>query len=90
MKKIACDLCGSMDFVKENGMFICQGCGTKYTLEDAKSMMVEVEDNSADVPSAAASSVQGDNSVQQQISNLLFLAQSAFEADNCEDAEETD
>lgn len=84
MKKIVCDLCGSMDFVKENGMFICQGCGTKYTLEDAKSMMAEVEDNSADVSSAAASSVQ------QQISNLLFLAQSAFEADNCEDAEETD
>ena len=41
MKKIVCDLCDSTEFVKEGGMFICQGCGTKYSLEEAKSMMRE-------------------------------------------------
>ena len=34
-----CELCGSSDFVKANGMFVCQGCGTKYTAEEAKALM---------------------------------------------------
>ena len=31
MKKIVCELCDGTEFVKEGGMFVCQGCGTKYT-----------------------------------------------------------
>ena len=38
MKKICCELCGSNDFVKDGGMFVCQSCGTKYTLEEAKKL----------------------------------------------------
>ena len=34
MKKIVCELCDGTEFVKEGGMFVCQGCGTKYTAED--------------------------------------------------------
>lgn len=41
MKKICCELCGSNDFVKDGGMFVCQSCGTKYTLEEAKKLMIE-------------------------------------------------
>lgn len=33
---LTCELCGSTDFVKDNGLFVCQGCGTKYTLEEAQ------------------------------------------------------
>ncbi len=33
-----CELCGSNDFVKTDGMFVCQGCQTKYTLEEAKKL----------------------------------------------------
>ena len=36
-----CELCGGTSFVKEDGMFVCQGCGTKYTPEEAKSLMEE-------------------------------------------------
>ena len=41
MKAIKCEMCGSTDFVKEGGMYICQHCRTKYTVEEAKKLMVE-------------------------------------------------
>ncbi len=36
---LTCELCGSTDFVKDGGLFVCQGCGTKYTLEEAQRIM---------------------------------------------------
>ena len=41
MKALVCELCGSNDFVKEGDFFVCQSCGTKYSSEDAKKMMIE-------------------------------------------------
>jgi len=45
MKKIVCEMCESTDFVKEDGLFVCQGCGCKYSMEEAKKMMKEVGDD---------------------------------------------
>lgn len=42
MKQIVCDVCGSNDLVKEDGCFICQYCGAKYSPEEAKRLIVEV------------------------------------------------
>ena len=39
MAQLTCELCGSTQFVKDNGVFVCQGCGTKYTLEEARAML---------------------------------------------------
>ena len=41
MKKIVCEMCGSADLIKQEGVFICQSCGVKYSVEEAKKMMVE-------------------------------------------------
>lgn len=41
MKALVCEMCGSQDLVKTDGMYVCQNCGTKYTVEEAKKMMVE-------------------------------------------------
>ena len=41
MRKLVCEMCGSSDIVKEDGYFVCQSCGIKYTLEEAKKMMIE-------------------------------------------------
>lgn len=41
MKALVCEMCGSQDLVKTDSMFVCQNCGTKYTVEEAKKMMVE-------------------------------------------------
>lgn len=61
-------------------MFVCQGCGTKYTAEEAKSMMKEVEGG----PVVGAPAV---NPNQQQIENLLLLASNAYSASNNEETE---
>ena len=52
MKAIVCEMCGSQEFAKHDGMYVCQHCGTKYDPEEAKKLMVEVSgtvkvDNSA-------------------------------------------
>lgn len=33
---LKCEICGSTDFVKNDGMFVCQKCQMKYTAEEAK------------------------------------------------------
>ncbi len=83
MKKIVCELCEGMEFAKDGGMFICQGCGTKYTAEEAKAMMKEVEGDAAPVVTGAPAM----NPNQQQIDNLLVLASNAFEAGNNQECE---
>lgn len=39
MKELQCELCGSTDIIKQDGVFVCQSCNTKYSLEEAKKMM---------------------------------------------------
>ena len=41
MKQLTCEMCGSTDLMKQDGVFVCQSCGTKYSIEEAKKMMVE-------------------------------------------------
>ena len=40
MKRLTCEMCGSTDLVKQEGVFVCQSCGCKYSVEEAKKMMV--------------------------------------------------
>ena len=39
MGRIACELCGSADLIKQDGAFVCQSCGCKYSLEEVKKLM---------------------------------------------------
>ena len=41
LRALTCEMCGSTELIKQNGVFVCQACGTKYSLEEAKKMMVE-------------------------------------------------
>lgn len=41
MKQLVCEMCGSNDLIKDGGVFVCQSCGCKYSVEEAKRMMVE-------------------------------------------------
>ena len=79
MKQLTCEMCGSTDMLKENGMFVCQTCGTKYSVEDAKKMMVE---SSVDV---SGSTVKIDTS--SELENLYVLARRAKEDNNIENAQ---
>ena len=41
MQAIKCEMCNSIDVVKDGDYFVCQSCGTKYTVEAAKKLMLE-------------------------------------------------
>lgn len=41
MKQLTCEMCGSTNLVKQDGLFVCQSCGCKYSVEEAKKMMIE-------------------------------------------------
>lgn len=32
MKKLICEMCGSSELMKQEGVFVCQSCGTKYSV----------------------------------------------------------
>ena len=73
MKAFVCEMCGSQELVKQDGMYVCQHCGTKYDPEEAKKLMVEV-----------SGSVEIDNS--KKLEKLYVLARRAKDENNSEDA----
>lgn len=77
MKKLTCEMCGSTDLVKDGGVFVCQTCGCKYSVEEAKKMMIEGTVN-------VAGTVQVDDT--GKIQNYLELSQNAYESGNGETA----
>lgn len=39
MKVIKCEMCGNNELLNNDGLFVCQSCGTKYTVGAARIMM---------------------------------------------------
>ena len=78
MKRLTCEMCGSTDLVKQDGMFVCQTCGTKYSVEEAKKMMIE---GNVDV---SGSTVKVDSS--EELDNLYQIARRARDDNNSESA----
>jgi hypothetical protein len=89
MKKIICELCDCMEFSKIDGMFVCHECGTKYSLEEAKSMMREVEGAEPAIATSVAAPVSAPvvNQNQKQVENLYVLASTAYDASNNQECE---
>lgn len=78
MKTLRCEMCDSTDLVKEDGLFVCQYCGTKYSVEEAKKLMIE---GTVDV---TGSTVKVDNTAK--LDNLYKLARRAVETNNAKGA----
>ena len=78
MKQLTCEMCGSTDLMKQEGVFVCQTCGMKYSIEEAKKMMIE---GTVDVQGT----VKVDNSafVEKYLSN----ARRAYEKEDWEEVE---
>lgn len=78
MKRLVCEMCGSTDLIKENGVFVCQTCGCKYSVEEAKKMMIEgvVE---------VTGTVKVDNS--ENIEKLIINADRAYDDGRYKEAE---
>lgn len=75
MKQLTCEMCGGTDLLKQDGVFVCQTCGCKYSVEEARKMMGEVSSTPVEVKNAA------------QLENLLNLAKSSFTSKNYAQAE---
>ncbi len=41
MKAIKCEMCGSSEIIKKDGVYVCEHCGTKYSLEEAKKLLIQ-------------------------------------------------
>ena len=78
MKQLKCEMCGSVDMLKQDGVFVCQSCGTKYSVEEAKKMMVE---GTVEV----VGTVKVDESDKQE--NYYTMAENAYIANNKQEAE---
>lgn len=72
---LVCELCSGSNFVKEGGMFVCQDCGAKYSVEEARNLM-----SGGGAPAAPSANTE-------RLNNLLELAQDAFDNSNNEEAE---
>ncbi len=79
MKRLTCEMCGGTDIVKQDGVFVCQNCGMKYSVEEAKKMMIE---GTVEVKGT----VTVDNS--SMVGNYLSMAQNAYNSSNQVEAEQ--
>ena len=79
MKKIVCEMCGSNDLMKKDNVYVCESCGTKYSVEEAKKMMIE---GKVDVSGSKVKVHEKD-----KIKNFLMMANNAYDADNKKEAE---
>ena len=77
MKALTCEMCGSTNLMKDEGVFICQSCGTKYSKEEAKKMMI---DGTVEV----AGTIKVDTS--SELTNLYEIARRAKNDNNSENA----
>jgi uncharacterized protein (DUF983 family) len=77
LKPLTCDMCGSSNIIKQDGIFVCQSCGTKYSVEEAKKMMASGTVNISGV-------VKVDET--EKLSNLYKIARRAKAEDNYENA----
>ncbi|MCQ2533792.1 MAG: hypothetical protein MJ172_04410 [Clostridia bacterium] len=69
MRALICDMCSSNNMVKQDGLFVCQSCGTKYSVEEARRMMF-------DGPIEIEGSVKLDRT--EEFENLAQLARESF------------
>lgn len=83
MKRLACEMCGSNDLVKQDGVFVCQNCGTKYSVEEAKKLMIE-----GPVEVEGKVEVTGTVKIdsEDKLQKLYQIARRAKEEDNAENA----
>lgn len=70
MKAMKCEICGSSDLTKKDGMFVCDYCGTKYTAEEARNMMI---DGTVDVTGTVKIDISSQNRSRMQLAYDAYI-----------------
>ena len=78
MSQLICEMCGSADLLKQDGVFVCQSCGCKYSVEEAKKMMAE--------GTAAVTEGSVKAGTTDELANLYQLARRARDNNDSENA----
>ncbi len=81
MKPLTCEMCGSNNLIKQEGVFVCQSCGTKYSVEEARKMMIE-----GTVTVDGTVRVDDSEKNKKLINNYLEMAKSALAGSDDEGA----
>lgn len=84
MKQMTCEMCGGTELVKQDGMFVCQSCGCKYTVEEARKLMSGDEDSAPVAAPTASTTVKVDTS--EKLTKLYQIARRAKDDNNSENA----
>ena len=65
MKQMTCEICSSTEVIKISGIFVCQECGAKYSVEDARNLISDIPDQLpmaiASTPEEASDETEGKN-----------------------------
>jgi len=82
MKKLQCELCGSVDIIKiEDDLFQCQHCGCKYTAEQAKILIrdeVVIQRPDFEIVGGKLIKYQGETSEVIIPKEVTIIGESAF------------
>lgn len=71
---IKCEICSRNDIIKENGTFVCQSCGCKYSVEDMRKMV------------DSANPIEVKISRTADITRIKKMADTAYDNSSWEDA----
>jgi len=77
MKVLTCEICDSTELIKINDAFVCQSCGAKYSVEEARKIMLDGATEIVGVVHVDTSS---------ELRNLYEVARRAKENNNSENA----
>lgn len=77
MKVLTCEICNNINLIKENGVFVCQSCSTKYSIEEARKIMIDDKVETTSVVKIDISS---------ELANLYEVARRAKNSNNYENA----
>ena len=89
MKKMLCEICGSDNLLKEGGFFVCQSCSAKYSVEEAKKLLVEVDspvEEASEGKSRAPVTSKPKQKSGNELQKLYKAAENARETNNSKSA----
>ena len=75
MKKLTCEMCGGTDLIKQDGVFVCQSCGCKYSVEEARKLMIE---GTVDIQGTVV--IDHTDEKRQKVENYLSMCKNAHDA----------
>ena len=76
MTQLTCELCNSTNFEKKHSSFVCQNCGMKYSVEEAKKIINGTASSQSTNDNSKEIKVKVENAIREFNANNLTLSYS--------------